>query len=78
VGTMVALSKQLKLASVAEGVETEEQLRFLVESGCDACQGFLFSPPRPASEISLLLGKPGPRATAASLSPGILRAQSRS
>jgi diguanylate cyclase (GGDEF)-like protein len=78
VGTMVALSKQLKLASVAEGVETEEQLRFLLDSGCDACQGYLFSPPRPAAEISLLLGKPAPRATAASLSPGLLRAQFRS
>ena len=78
VGTMVALSKQLKLASVAEGVETEEQLQFLVDAGCDACQGFLFSPPRPAAEISLLLGKPAPRAAAASPSPAILRAQHRS
>ena len=75
VGTMVALSKQLKLSSVAEGVETEEQLQFLVDSGCDACQGYLFSPPRPAAEISLLLGKPAPRAALASLSPATLRAQ---
>jgi diguanylate cyclase (GGDEF)-like protein len=74
VGTMVALSKQLKLASVAEGVETEEQLRFLQETGCDACQGYLFSPPRPAAEISPLLGKPAPRAATAILSPGALRA----
>jgi diguanylate cyclase (GGDEF)-like protein len=74
VGTMVALSKQLKLASVAEGVETEEQLRFLQETGCDACQGYLFSPPRPAAEISPLLGKPAPRAARAILSPGALRA----
>jgi len=63
---------------VAEGVETEEQLRFLLDSGCDACQGYLFSPPRPAAEISPLLGKPAQRATTAILSPGILRAQFRS
>ncbi len=74
VSTMVALSKQLKLASVAEGVETEEQLKFLQETGCDACQGYLFSPPRPAAEISPLLGKPAPRAAMASLSPAALRA----
>jgi EAL domain-containing protein (putative c-di-GMP-specific phosphodiesterase class I) len=78
VGTMVALSKQLRLACVAEGVETEEQLRFLVDTGCDASQGYLFSPPRPAAEISLLLGTTGPRATPASPSAGVLRAQFRS
>jgi diguanylate cyclase (GGDEF)-like protein len=74
VGTMVALSKQLKLASVAEGVETEEQLRFLTEAGCDSCQGYLFSPPRPPAEISLLLGKPVPPSSAASPSAALLRA----
>jgi len=76
VGTMVALSKQLKLASVAEGVETEEQLKFLQETGCDACQGYLFSPPRPAAEISPLLGKPAQRAAMAILSPAALHAWS--
>ena len=78
VGTMLALSKQLKLASVAEGVETEEQLRFLVDSGCDACQGYLFSPPRPAAEISPLLGKPALRATPAIPSTSPPLAQLRS
>jgi EAL domain-containing protein (putative c-di-GMP-specific phosphodiesterase class I) len=34
VGTMVALAKQLKLTSVAEGVETREQLAYLLEIGC--------------------------------------------
>lgn len=57
VGTMVALAKQLKLTSVAEGVETEEQLAFLLERGCDACQGYLFSPARPAEEVIPLLGR---------------------
>jgi predicted signal transduction protein with EAL and GGDEF domain len=35
----------------AEGVEDENERRFLVENGCDLGQGFLFSKPRPAEEI---------------------------
>jgi EAL domain-containing protein (putative c-di-GMP-specific phosphodiesterase class I) len=77
VGTMVALAKQLKLASVAEGVETKEQLAFLLASGCEAYQGYLFSPARPADEITRLLGKAAPPATAAQPMPAPLRAQSR-
>jgi len=60
VGTMVALAKQLKLASVAEGVETESQLAFLLASGCEAYQGYLFSPPLPADGITRLLEKAQP------------------
>jgi len=60
VGTMVALAKQLKLGSVAEGVETESQLAFLLASGCEAYQGYLFSPPLPADEITRLLEKAQP------------------
>jgi diguanylate cyclase (GGDEF)-like protein len=59
VGTMVALAKQLKLTSVAEGVETADQLNFLLEIGCDAGQGYLFSPARSAAEITPLLGVKG-------------------
>lgn len=77
VGTMVALAKQLKLASVAEGVETKEQLAFLLASGCEAYQGYLFSPPRPADEITRFLGKAAPPATAAPPMPAPRRAQSR-
>jgi diguanylate cyclase (GGDEF)-like protein len=57
VGTMVALARQLKLTSVAEGVETREQFAYLVEMGCDAAQGYLFSPPLGAAELSPFLGK---------------------
>jgi len=77
VGTMVALAKQLKLASVAEGVETEEQLAFLLASGCEAYQGYLFSPPLPADEITRLLAKEAPPATTAKPTPVPLRAQLR-
>jgi diguanylate cyclase (GGDEF)-like protein len=57
VGTMVALAKQLKLTSVAEGVETKDQLAYLLEVGCDAGQGYLFSPPVAPAELSLLLAE---------------------
>ena len=77
VGTMVALAKQLKLVSVAEGVETEGQLEFLLASGCEAYQGFLFSPPLPADDFTRLLGKKALLAMPAQPNPAPIRAQSR-
>jgi diguanylate cyclase (GGDEF)-like protein/PAS domain S-box-containing protein len=59
VGTMVALARQLKLISVAEGVETREQLAYLLDIGCDAGQGYFFSPPLDAAELTSLLAKAG-------------------
>ncbi len=55
VKAIVAMSKTLKLTIVAEGVETEQQLEFLFEQGCDAMQGFLFSRPVKAEDASKLL-----------------------
>ncbi len=52
---VIALAKALDLATVAEGVEEEDQLRFLVEQGCDLIQGFLISRPVPAENISSFL-----------------------
>lgn len=52
---IVGLSHGLGLATVAEGVETIEQLRFLEELGCEGAQGYLFSPPLPAVEFTALL-----------------------
>lgn len=51
IASIVSLAKSLKMNTIAEGVENEDQARCLRDMGCDAAQGFLFSPPRPAQEI---------------------------
>ena len=43
--SILALAKNLGLQTVAEGVESEEELAFLVSQGCDTMQGYLFSRP---------------------------------
>ena len=64
---VIGLGHSLGMATIAEGVETEAQLRAVREQGCDEVQGFLFSPPREAGEVfSLLAGDARPRLRAAS------------
>jgi EAL domain-containing protein (putative c-di-GMP-specific phosphodiesterase class I) len=41
---------------IAEGIETEEQLRTVTEMGCELAQGFLLGRPAPAEVIEGLLG----------------------
>jgi EAL domain-containing protein (putative c-di-GMP-specific phosphodiesterase class I) len=45
------------ITTTAEGVETEDELSALKSDGCTEVQGFLFSPPRPASEIQSLIAR---------------------
>jgi diguanylate cyclase (GGDEF)-like protein len=52
---IVTLAHNLRLRVVAEGVENEEQLRFLQLLRCDEVQGYLFSRPLPAAEMGALL-----------------------
>ncbi|MTW13372.1 EAL domain-containing protein [Pseudoduganella eburnea] len=52
---IISLSHQLDMKVIAEGVETEQQRRFLHANGCDEVQGYLFSCPVPASEIAEML-----------------------
>lgn len=53
---IIALAHSLELNVVAEGVETQEQLNFLAEQGCDQVQGFLLSKPLSAKDCLVLLG----------------------
>lgn len=55
VKAVIAMSKAFGVQSVAEGVESEKQRRFLVDCGCDLLQGFLFTPPRAPVELERLL-----------------------
>jgi diguanylate cyclase (GGDEF)-like protein len=60
--TIVAMARALQLQVIAEGVQTEEQLAFLRELGCDFIQGFLFSLPLPADAFTKLLEERQPPA----------------
>jgi diguanylate cyclase (GGDEF)-like protein/PAS domain S-box-containing protein len=51
----LSLARSLGMAVVAEGVETQEQLEFLRELGCDEYQGYLCSRPLPAQELEKFL-----------------------
>lgn len=48
---IVGLAQGLKLAVIAEGVETHAQWRWLVQQGCEFAQGYLFSHPVPVAEL---------------------------
>jgi diguanylate cyclase (GGDEF)-like protein/PAS domain S-box-containing protein len=55
VRTILAMSHQLGLKTIAEGVETEEQLLLVQEMGCYVYQGYLYSPPLETVEFEQLL-----------------------
>lgn len=55
VNAMIAMAKSLKLEVIAEGVETEAQRQLLLDSGCPAFQGYLFSRPLPVEAFEQLL-----------------------
>jgi diguanylate cyclase (GGDEF)-like protein len=59
------LGSSLGMITTAEGVETEQQLEILRAEGCVQVQGYLFSRPKPKSEIPKLLRELRPRVRAA-------------
>jgi diguanylate cyclase (GGDEF)-like protein len=55
VTAVIQLAHSLGLRAVAEGVETEAQLRLLAEEGCDEIQGYYFSRPLPEPDMVAML-----------------------
>lgn len=51
VKAIINVAKGLGLRTIAEGVETKEQLEFLQENGCDEIQGFHYSKPITADQF---------------------------
>jgi EAL domain-containing protein (putative c-di-GMP-specific phosphodiesterase class I) len=51
IGAVLALAKSLEYETVAVGVETEAQLKFLRDGGCDRVQGYLIGQPMPVGEF---------------------------
>jgi diguanylate cyclase (GGDEF)-like protein/PAS domain S-box-containing protein len=54
--TIIYLSNNLGIKTIAEGVETTEQLSMLEKLGCDTAQGFLLSMPLPKEDFDHLIG----------------------
>lgn len=59
VAAMIAMAKNLGQKVVAEGVETEAQLEFILAQGCTHIQGYLYSSPLSAKEVPLYLSENG-------------------
>jgi diguanylate cyclase (GGDEF)-like protein/PAS domain S-box-containing protein len=57
VQAIITLARALQLRVIAEGVETEEQLKYLASVGCQEYQGFIYSRPVPARELIELVRK---------------------
>jgi diguanylate cyclase (GGDEF)-like protein len=55
VTALIAMSHKLKIKSLAEGVESQEQLDFLREHGCDEIQGYVFSKPLPEPDFEQII-----------------------
>ena len=56
-GFIISLSKWLNLSTIAEGVETKEQIEKLKSFGCDYVQGYYYAKPVPYEEFEQLLDK---------------------
>src|SRR6266700_5708299 len=57
VRAVIGLGHGLEMSMVAEGVETEQQLGFLADQGCDAVQGYLIGRPLPIGQYAGLVGR---------------------
>jgi diguanylate cyclase (GGDEF)-like protein/PAS domain S-box-containing protein len=69
--TVLAMARSLGLKVVAEGVETEAQLRFLREHHCDEIQGFWLAPPLEAAECPAFIRRWRPQTDRPSFEPDL-------
>ncbi|MDB5928408.1 MAG: hypothetical protein JWR60_115, partial [Polaromonas sp.] len=69
--TIITLAHNLNLQVVAEGVETQAQLEFLIAEGCDQFQGYLFARPLPIAQLEAhLLARASPAQANQTEAPG--------
>ena len=61
---VIGLAQGLKLVTIAEGIETEEHYRWLLENGCQLGQGYWFSKPVPTDELDMAVAAIEARASA--------------
>ena len=54
---IIYVGKSLGMSVVAEGVESQEQMDYLIKHGCHKIQGYLFSKPVPENDVIKLLEK---------------------
>ena len=52
VSEVIALAKKLNMKIVAEGIESKEQVDFLMEQECDLIQGYFYAKPMPVEEFA--------------------------
>ena len=52
VSEAIKLAKNLKMLTVAEGVEEKEQVDFLAKQGCDMIQGYFYARPMPKDDYA--------------------------
>ncbi|MDD2358029.1 MAG: EAL domain-containing protein [Thiovulaceae bacterium] len=55
VKTIISMAHNLNMVTIAEGVETRDQLEFLQQNGCDEIQGYYFSKPIPSNEFEVFV-----------------------
>jgi EAL domain-containing protein (putative c-di-GMP-specific phosphodiesterase class I) len=55
VRSSIGLAHDLGIEVIAEGVEGEDQAKFLLEAGCEYAQGYHYSRPMPANKVAKLL-----------------------